>query len=201
MFYYVYKLTSPDMLHYIGVCSTSLKQRWASHRCHWKISRSRETTGCSPKLFLAFDKFNPYCGKWIQEVLFYSKSKSKAERKEKEFITTLNTMENGYNCVLGTRKGVKLTLQHCSNISQSLTGRKLSDETKKKKSIAMTGIKMLPQTKTAILQSISRTWKITLPDNTTIQIVNLKEYARKNKLTYQRLIEGKHSKGHKAIQI
>ena len=202
MFYYVYKITSPTGQVYIGQCSTSLKQRWASHRCHWKKSRAENTVGVCPKLYAAFDLYDPYDDSlWIREIIYHCMNRAEIDAAEEKFIQKYNSIECGYNCVPGGkgRKGFSLSDAHKKNISKSLRGRKQSVEQKRNRSQSMIGTKMLPQTREAILASISKKWVVVQPNGCQIEIKNLKKYAQENGLTYGRLIQSGHSKGHKVI--
>lgn len=88
----IYKVTSPSKKAYIGISSNNLLIRKANHI-------KTMNAGTSYKFHRALRKYGVENCIW--EVIDIALSQTEAHDKEKYYIKTLNTYNNGYNSTLG----------------------------------------------------------------------------------------------------
>jgi hypothetical protein len=219
--FYTYKLTSPSGKSYVGFCSTEITSRWMTHRASWRRARQNGEKGTCPKLYSAFDRYDPYSGGWIVECVGQFETEQAALDCERETIASLNTVAEGYNLDPGGRRGrvgVALTPEHKAKISEWNSGKTLSDEHKAKisasnrgkkrseeyklsRSVTMLGHTMLPQTRKAIVEKISKEWLVHTPTEEVITVKNLKTFAKEQGLTYGCLRRSNSSKQHRGYWV
>ena len=116
----VYKLTSPSNKSYIGLTTRSLKTRFREHTNSWKKLKRRNIsyTNYQPKLFYAFDKYDPIL--WSTEVLYETNNKDELCTKEKHYIEFYDSINNGYNILTGGQDGwqnIELEISHKEKIA------------------------------------------------------------------------------------
>lgn len=136
----VYRLISPSGKSYIGITTRSFKSRFTSHISTWKTNK-RDCT----KLCYAFDKYPP--NTWSHEILFNTQNQLEAEQKEIEFIQQFDSINNGYNVLLGgkiSRLGIRHSEETKQKISQIQKGRTQTEEAKQKNRLTHLGKKHGP---------------------------------------------------------
>lgn len=177
----VYKLTSPSRKIYVGLTKAKLSLRFRQH-CYaafrWDKSGRPYTSHC-PKLYAAIVKYGKEA--WDKEVLFEG-TDEEAREKEIEFIASLNSIENGYNILIGGQtghSGRKLSSEHKQRISDARKKYYKTDDGK-------AWLKHLRAENKQILQQNAlkkvKTYEITKPDGTTETITNMRKYCRDNDL-------------------
>ncbi len=114
---FIYRLVSPSTKSYIGrTIQSSAKLRFKQHVQNWKRNRG----GRKAKLYCAFDKHPPE--QWKLEILFETDDAELLQSKEIEYITEFNTIENGYNQLLGgnlSNTGQTFDDEHKNKLSES----------------------------------------------------------------------------------
>lgn len=131
----IYKLTSPSNKTYIGKTKSTAENRFKQHIQSWKKLKRRNQSykNYSPKLFYAFDKYDPIL--WKIEILFKTDDLNLLNQKEIEYISLYNSTQLGYNGTLGGDGGQveKLTEEHKQNISKARKKYFETEEGRKKK--------------------------------------------------------------------
>ena len=130
----VYKITCDvNNKFYIGITNYSLNHRWNGHKTDSKRDR------CNNKFYNALTKYG--FDNFKQEILFVAFDREYASQLEKYFIREYNTIKNGYNSTLGGDNEFLHSEETKEKLRQANLGKKLSKETRKKISEAVSGDK------------------------------------------------------------
>lgn len=124
----IYRLVSPSLKSYIGLTSIGFRLRYLKHLSDWRINKQGNCT----KLCNAFKKYHP--STWAWEILYTCSKLQTAQRKEIEYIQYYDSINNGYNILLGgtVHIGYKRTEATKEKMRQYHLGLRLSEETKEK---------------------------------------------------------------------
>jgi hypothetical protein len=128
----VYKLSSPSGKIYVGqTIQEQIDIRFRQHVQSWKrwikIGRPRRFN-CT-KLYYAFDTYPPE--DWSHEILFISNDRDEINDAEIRLISEYDSVENGYNIMLGGQagwRGLKLDDDHKKAIGTSRDAYWLTEE-------------------------------------------------------------------------
>jgi group I intron endonuclease len=125
--FYIYQITNPVTRKiYVGYTSSRIENRWEQH----KKQALKETS--NRKFYNAIRKY----GTEIWEVSLLSSAPTVSEAKEKEiyYIELFNSYYEGYNSTKGGdgNNGIVMSKESNQKRSESLLGRKKSEETIKK---------------------------------------------------------------------
>ena len=132
---YIYKITNIENNKiYIGQTRKSIKERWKNHiadskRADYKFSR-------------AIKKYGIFC--WKIDILEKLENIELLNEREKYWISLYNSVKEGYNSTYGGNQLVEYSTEILDKIKKSSTGRIMSEDTKKKISLAKTGMKYGP---------------------------------------------------------
>lgn len=140
----IYKITNKiNGKVYIGQTIKSLTRRWQAH-----IADS--TRNSSYALHRAIRKYEP--ASFTVEQIDSASSYQKLCKKEVFWISFYKSLSLGYNMTLGGegRYGAHVSIETRRKISESNKGKIVSEETKKRMSIAMTGVKHKASSKESI---------------------------------------------------
>lgn len=181
--YIIYKLTSPSKKCYIGWTSKSLKNRLSRHQDESKIR--------THKMANAIKKY--HLEKWKKEILFETDNKYLSLEKEKYFIKKFNSIDNGYNFLIGGNNGW-LNKHHSNKTKQKMSMAKKGIPVIRSKLHKNNIIKALKlrnlnnnpvknvEVRKKIANSLAKIYKITKPDGTTEIIKNLTQYCKENNI-------------------
>lgn len=189
----VYKLTSPSGKSYIGITSRTLKQRLNDHRSEAKRKNIR-------KIHKALNKYPKE--KWQTEILFETTNKEEACLKEIKYIKIYNTIKNGYNISYGGESGqlgLKRSLETCERISKAKKGIKLSFESIENIRKARIGKKQPQSQKDKVSKANSKSWVLINPEGKELNITNLRQFCKIEKISAGNLLTHGHTKKWKLL--
>lgn len=218
MQYVIYKITSSSGKSYIGLTSKSIEWRWNNHKATWANQLKKGKHYSCPKLYKAFEKYNPYVpGNWTIEIVDAASARNEAVQMEEYYISTYNALNEGYNSHPGGVysngiKGKKQTPEHIAKrfeaprthtaetkAKQSESRRRMF-ESEKGKALKEKlrehgkrgrGRKKGPcpqSTKDALTKANSHTYTIQFPDGSIENITGIGKFCVENNLTHQTLI-------------
>jgi hypothetical protein len=218
MQYVIYKVTSISGKSYIGLTSKTIEWRWNNHKATWANQLKKGKHYNCPKLYKAFEKYNPYVdGNWTIEVIDIAESRNKAVQLEEDYISTYNTLNEGYNSHPGGLysngiKGVKQTPEHIAK--RFASPRTHTEETKLKQSESRKkmfetpagillkeklrehgrktkGRKKGPCSQTvkdAVSKANAKSYSISFPDGSVHIIIGIGKFCKEHNLTAQTLM-------------
>lgn len=129
---YIYKVTNKfDNKCYIGQSIHHPTGRWY----HYKKLDCRKQT----KLYNALKKHNP--NNFIYEIIDTGFDKNNLDFLEYTYVILYNSVNGGYNCVAGGSGKLPMSHEKKTILSNILKGRRHSEKTKQKMSIARKGYK------------------------------------------------------------
>ena len=154
--YTVYKHTSPSGKVYIGITSLPIKKRWrngAGYKTCPAMSRAIEKYG--------WDQIN-------HEILYSGLSKEEAEALEIRLISEhhSNDPSFGYNVTSGGHTLGMMPPETRQKMSASRMGHPTSQETKRKISLAHTGVPLSPEHLAATRAASAKRRGVPLPEET-----------------------------------
>lgn len=126
---------------YIGKANNP-KARWGEHK-----TRAAANSKDCPKLYAAMRKNG--CENFDFSIIAEFTSERAALDAESELIVKLDTIKNGYNCLVDVESRVGYVVSEETKLKLSIahTGKKDSIETRRKKSAAQMGRPVLPETR------------------------------------------------------
>jgi len=173
----VYKVT--NMINnkaYIGQTIHSLNKR--------KIKHLNLATRSNIKTHFhrAINKYGETNFVW--QILCSCNRKAELDKKEVYYIEYYDTYKNGYNMTLGGEGTVGRICKESTKckISKAKTGKKMSEEFKKKLSTMRRGVKKSKAHVVNVVASKSKYWDVVYPNGTHKVIKNLSAFCRENNL-------------------
>lgn len=133
----VYKLTFPNGKCYIGMTGQNPNNRWKNGRSYV----IKKANGCYKHPLLA-DAIIKYGWDNVQkDILYASTNQNEAEKMEKYFIMKNKSSDRcfGYNQQTGGMSGFSVSVETKEKLSKWNSGRKLSEEVKRKMAVSHKG--------------------------------------------------------------
>lgn len=178
--YVVYKITNQtNGKVYIGITCQKLSKRWHRHT-YDALNRPK----LKYKFGHAIKKYGTEC--WDKEILLHISGLECANIMEIRLIEYYDSFKTGYNSTLGGdgTTGVQCSVETRKKRRLNRLGKKWSEETYKRFTLAKTGYKLSDKVKQKMAKRSSKSWIIILPNGTTKTIKGLKTFCKKNKLSY-----------------
>lgn len=194
----VYKATNRENgKSYIGITSRTAEVRWEEH-----LSRAR----CGMRRSRLYDAIRKYGDSAFDlEVVAAADSEDEARTLECHYINEFDTYESGYNCNFGGAGFLKFPAHIIEKISAAQKGKIISDETKRKMSLAKLGDSSCANNfgdhvKKGCDNPRSKQYLIGFPDGSERIVIGLRAFCREMGLDNSKLMVKGRTKGYKILR-
>jgi len=194
----VYKLTNNAIgKSYIGISGRDLDLRWSEH-----LSRMRSGKRDS-RLHVALAKYGPDF--FRREVIDSADSEEAVRALETKYIEKYDTYRRGYNCNLGGCGFLDFPDEIKRKMSAAQKGKIIPIETREKMSRAKLGksscaINFGSHTERGSANPRASLYVIRFPDGTEHTVVGIREFCRRNCLSYCKLSSRGFTKGYVVLK-
>jgi group I intron endonuclease len=190
----VYKLTNTlNNKCYIGITNRTLEIRWCEHK-----QRANQNNRNS-RLYAAIRKYGE--DSFTKEVICFAESDDELRDLEKRYILEYDTYNSGYNSNLGGHGFLHFPEEIRKKISDSQKGKIISEESKKKMSLAKLGDVICSKNFGTYSgkgkeSPLARKYLIQFPNGETHTIIGMREFGRTYKVSTSTLKKNGKCKGY-----